>query len=456
MTFIDFFAGVGGFRRGLELAGHKCLGFCEYDKFAVQSYRAIHDTEGEWYAKDIRAVRAADIPRADIWCAGFPCQDISVAGKQLGFKGKRSSLFFTVTGLIRELEEKDRPTYLFFENVKNLLSVNRGVDFARLIIELGEIGYDAEWCVFNSADVIPQNRERVFIIGRLRGGNGRQVLPIRDSNTKTDKLQRQVCNTITTKTGNNTVGSYVVEGQQHAQEVIYQLPRGNNKGGIHDIAPTLTSNCYEHNNLLVKTININDKNGKERPQQDRIYDINGHMTALSSQLNGRYNVAVPCLTPDRANKRQNGRRLKNNNDPMFTLTSQDRHGVLVGGLYTNDSKNFARKPLHEKSRCLKSNKHDAGVIIYNGQKCYIRKLTPLECWRLQAWDDESFFRAFFLDKDLAHKFNIAYQRHKNNPVRLMQWAYKHQKMSDSQLYKQAGNGVTVEVIHRIGLNFKED
>lgn len=456
MTFIDFFAGAGGFRRGLELAGHKCLGFCEYDKFAVQSYRAIHDTEGEWYAKDIRTVRADDIPRADIWCAGFPCQDISFAGKCLGFKGKRSSLFFTVTGFIKELEEKDKPTYLFFENVKNLLSVNRGFDFARVLFELDEIGYDAEWCVFNSADVIPQNRERVFIIGRLRGGNGRQVLPIRDGGTKTDKLQRQVFNTITAKQ-RETIGTYVVENQQYAQDsLIYQKPRGNNKGGMHDIAPTLTSNCYEHNNLLVKTININDDNAKERPQQDRIYDINGHMTALSSQLNGRYNIAVPCLTPDRANKRQNGRRLKNNNDPMFTLISQDRHGVLVGGLYTNNSKDFARGPLPEKSRCLKSNKPDAGVIFYGGQKCYIRKLTPLECWRLQAWDHESFFRAFFLDKKLAHKFNIAYQRHKNNPVRLMQWAYKHQKMSDSQLYKQAGNGVTVEVIRRIGFNFKED
>lgn len=66
---------MGGFRKGLELAGHKCLGFCEYDKFAVQSYRAIHETEGEWYARDIREVRAVDIPRADMWCAGFPCQD---------------------------------------------------------------------------------------------------------------------------------------------------------------------------------------------------------------------------------------------------------------------------------------------------------------------------------------------------------------------------------------------
>lgn len=435
MTFIDFFAGVGGFRRGLELAGHKCLGFCEYDKFAVQSYRAIHDTEGEWYAKDIRTVRADDIPRADIWCAGFPCQDISVAGKQLGFKGKRSSLFFTVTGLTKELEEKDKPTYLFFENVKNLLSVNRGFDFARLIVELGEIGYDAEWCVFNSADVIPQNRERVFIIGRLRGRNGQQVLPIGDSDTKTDKLQRQVCNTITAGQ-RHSIGTYVIENQQHAQEVIYQLPRGNNKGGMHDIAPALTSNCYEHNNLLVKTININDDNEKERPQQDRIYNINGHMTALSSQLNGRYNVAVPIKS---ATKKGYEEACCGDSINLAFSDSQTRRGrVGKGRAQTLDT------------HC------NQGVIIYNGQKCYIRKLTPLECWRLQAWDDESFFRAFFLDKTLAHKFNIAYQRHKNNPVRLMQWAYKHQKMSDSQLYKQAGNGVTVEVIRRIGLQFKED
>lgn len=417
MTFIDFFAGVGGFRRGLELAGHKCLGFCEYDKFAVQSYRAIHDTEGEWYAKDIRTVRADDIPRADIWCAGFPCQDTSVAGKRLGFKGKRSSLFFTVTRLVQDLEEKDKPTYLFFENVKNLLSVNRGFDFARVLIELDEIGYDAEWCVFNSADVIPQNRERVFIIGRLRGGNGRQVLPIRDSDTKTDKLHGKVI---------KQIGNY---------------------------CPSKT---------------------RDNPNRGRVYDINGIAPTLSCMGGGNREpaIAVPCLTPDRANKRQNGRKFKNNNDPMFTLTSRGRHGVMIKSATKKgyeiarsgkDSINLAfptsqtRRGRVGKGRAQTLDTHcNQGVIIYNGQKCHIRKLTPLECWRLQAWDDESFFRAFFLDKDLAHKFNIAYQRHKNNPVRLMQWAYKHQKMSDSQLYKQAGNGVTVEVIRRIGGQFDEN
>lgn len=166
MDFLDFFAGIGGFRRGMELAGHKCVGFCEFDKFATASYTSMHllteeqrkylstlplnkrqkeilkeeYRNGEWYANDIRSVYAGDIPKADCWCFGFPCNDISVAGKQLGFRGNRSSLFFRVMYLIRQLEEENKPTYLFIENVKNLLSVNGGWDFARLLIEMDEGG----------------------------------------------------------------------------------------------------------------------------------------------------------------------------------------------------------------------------------------------------------------------------------------------------------------------------
>ena len=159
MKFIDFFSGIGGFRRGMELAGHECVGFCEFDKFAVAGYTAMHlMTEqereyistlpknkrvaeagkeeyrhGEWYANDIRRIFAEDIPKADCWCFGFPCQDISVAGKQLGFNGARSSLFFRVMRLVQDLEEKNRPTYKSIENVKNLLSVNGGTDFLKLL-----------------------------------------------------------------------------------------------------------------------------------------------------------------------------------------------------------------------------------------------------------------------------------------------------------------------------------
>lgn len=167
MKFIDWFAGIGGFRRGMELAGHECVGFCEFDKYAVMSYTAMHlctqeqldylatlpmrerqeeilkeeYRNGEWYANDVRRVYAGDVPEADCWCFGFPCQDISNANKlQLGFRGSRSSLFFRIMYILGQTAEEKRPTYLFIENVKNLLSVNGGWDFARLLIELDEGG----------------------------------------------------------------------------------------------------------------------------------------------------------------------------------------------------------------------------------------------------------------------------------------------------------------------------
>ena len=219
MKFIDWFAGIGGFRRGMELAGHECVGFCEFDKWAVMSYTSMHlITEeqrkylstlpmkerqkeilkeeyrnGEWYAGDIRRVYAGDIPESDCWCFGFPCQDISVSGSQVGFQGSRSSLFFRVMYLLGQLEEENKPTWLFIENVKNLLSVNRGWDFARLLIELDKTGYDAEWDLLNSKDFgVPQNRERVFIIGHLRGRGGREVLPLRGSDEENPVCVEQI------------------------------------------------------------------------------------------------------------------------------------------------------------------------------------------------------------------------------------------------------------------------
>ncbi|WP_350443795.1 DNA cytosine methyltransferase [Lactiplantibacillus plantarum] len=214
MRFIDMFAGIGGFHLGMEQAGHTCVGWIEWDKFARQSYQVIHDVEGIWNASDIRTVRASELPRADCWCFGFPCQDISVAGKQKGFTaGKRSSLFFTVTGLIRDLEEEDRPSYLLIENVKNLLSINRGFDFLKLQIELDEIGYDVEWSVLDSAEVVPQHRERIFIVGHLRGRRTQQVFPIVQDDREVNRWA-DATNTLTTRYGEaQGSGSYVAESE---------------------------------------------------------------------------------------------------------------------------------------------------------------------------------------------------------------------------------------------------
>lgn len=460
MKFIDFFAGIGGFRRGMELAGHECVGFCEFDKFATASYISMHllteeqrktledipikkrqkeilkeeYRNGEWYANDIRRVYAEDIPKADCWCFGFPCQDISVAGKQAGFQGNRSSLFFRVMYLVGQLKEEDKPTYLFVENVKNLLSVNGGWDFARLLIEMEQGGYDAEWQVLNSKDFgVPQNRERCFIIGHLRGRSTAKVFPVEGT-----------------------------DGENSVQIIAH-------------------------------------KNGYRRNTQ--VFGPDGIAKCHSAGHNNNPKIAIPVLTPDRAEKRQNGRRFKEDGEPMFTLTSQDRHGVATSipvsmsrnvieneinvahCLNTNDSRKFFGKNQKgnaviecvadksdvtvkvaeatkqgysecrvgidtvnlsvtgSKTRRGRVGKEIAntldtscnqGIFVqvseelvvyavwYEKYQCYIaiRKLTPKECFRLQGWSDDYFKKAQFVN-------------------------------SDSQLYKQAGNGVTVTVIETI-------
>lgn len=509
MKFIDFFAGIGGFRRGMELAGHECVGFCEFDKFATASYISMHllteeqrkaledipikkrqkeilkeeYRNGEWYANDIRRVYAGDIPKADCWCFGFPCQDISVAGKQAGFQGNRSSLFFRVMYLVGQLKEEDKPTYLFIENVKNLLSVNGGWDFARLLIEMEQRGYDAEWQVLNSKDFgVPQNRERCFIIGHLRGRSASKVFPIEGTDGK-NSVQ-----IIGHKDGyrRNTQ----VFDQNGITETLDTAQGGGR--GHHVALPCFIDLSYQETELTNKARCLQASYNK---------GIANHKAEVSG-------VAIPVLTPDRAEKRQNGRRFKDDGEPMFTLTSQDRHGVAVEpiGILRNvrteygkeirkdyeDGKidisrhDFLASEVREdgitntlstvqkdnqlavkvseatkqgysecrvgvdavnlsvpgsKTRRGRVGKEIAntldtscnqGIFVqaseelvvyavwYEKYQCYIaiRKLTPKECFRLQGWPDDYFEKAQFVN-------------------------------SDSQLYKQAGNGVTVTVIETI-------
>lgn len=365
------------------------------------------------------------------------CQDISVAGKQVGFQGNRSSLFFRVMYLIGQLKEEDKPTYLFIENVKNLLSVNGGWDFARLLIEMEQGGYDAEWQVLNSKDFgVPQNRERCFIIGHLRGRSAAEIFPIKGTNRENS------VSIIDHRDGfrRNT--------QVFDQEGITEaLDTGQGGGRGHYVAlPCFVDLSYQGIELTEKARCLQARYNK---------GVSNHKAETSG-------VAIPVLTPDRAEKRQNGRRFKENGEPMFTLTSQDRHGVAtgispIGGVYTGVSPEFYRGVYEGCFRCLKASTHDSGVVLklqnipvsreyvltrpgmfmkisdeltiyavwYKKYQCYIaiRKLTPKECFRLQGWTDEYFEKAAFVN-------------------------------SDSQLYKQAGNGVTVNVIEAIAKQLK--
>lgn len=405
----------------MELAGHKCVGFCEFDKFATASYISMHlltqkqreslekvplkkrqkeilkeeYRNGEWYANDIRRVYARDIPRADCWCFGFPCQDISVAGKQIGFQGNRSSLFFRVMYLIGQLEEENKPTYLFIENVKNLLSVNGGWDFARLLVEMDREGYDAEWQVLNSKDFgVPQNRERCFIIGHLRGRSTAKVFPVE----RTD--------------GENSVqivghkDGYRRNTQAFAPEAL-DTGQGGEKGH-HVTLPCFIDLCYE---------------GSQMTEQARCLKAR-YYKGMANHAGQDSGIAIPVLTPDRAEKRQNGRRFKDDGEPMFTLTGQDRHGIAIE--VKEATANTLDTSCNQGIFVQVSDELSVYAVWYEKLQCYIaiRKLTPKECFRLQGWADDYFEKAAFVN-------------------------------SDSQLYKQAGNGVTVNVIFDIAKKLKE-
>lgn len=135
MKFIDFFSGIGGFHSGLESAGMECVGWCEFDKFAQASYRVMYDTTNLWFGGDVTKVKGNDLPNADLWTFGFPCQDVSIAGKQKGIKeGTRSGLFFEIMRLIDERKE-NKPKWLVCENVKNLLSIDGGAGSSPLLVK---------------------------------------------------------------------------------------------------------------------------------------------------------------------------------------------------------------------------------------------------------------------------------------------------------------------------------
>lgn len=389
MKFIDLFAGIGGFRLGMENAGHECVAFCEIDKFARTSYKAIHNTEGEIELHDITTVTDDEIRaigHVDTICGGFPCQAFSIAGHRKGFEDTRGTLFFEIARFASIL----KPKYLFLENVKGLLNHDKGNTFEVILSALDELGYDVEWQVLNSKDFgVPQNRERVFIIGHLRGERGRKVFPLGGNGATIDCEQPKI----------NKVGNIRKKGKSQSGDVV----------SVDSLAPTLCSTTTQKDPLK---------------------------------------VAIPVLTPDRVKKRQNGRRFKTDGEPMFTLTAQDRHGIVVAGnlpgtheqngrVYDingisptlNTMQGGGRQPKiiqrsHGYNRggeydiaptLTKSSYHENNFLADESR---IRKLTPRECWRLQGFPDWAF--------DKAQEVN-----------------------SNSQLYKQAGNSVTVNVIKEI-------
>ena len=169
MRVASFFSGIGGIDLGLERAGMEVVFQCEINQFCnsvLKQHWPNVKLEG-----DIDNVKITDIPKAELWCGGFPCQDLSLAnqGKRQGLKGKRSGLFYKFAGLISDLPKKQRPRWLFMENVPGLLNSRGGEDFKNLLTTLDELGYGVSWRVLDAKYFgTPQRRRRVYIIASYR------------------------------------------------------------------------------------------------------------------------------------------------------------------------------------------------------------------------------------------------------------------------------------------------
>ncbi|WP_034172833.1 DNA (cytosine-5-)-methyltransferase [Listeria monocytogenes] len=398
MKFIDICSGIGGFRSALEKHGHECVAFAEIDKFAKQSYRAIYDTESEEELNDITTVTDEHFRlyrgQVDIVTGGFPCQAFSIAGNRRGFEDTRGTIFFHIARAIKEIQ----PSYVLLENVKGLLSHDKGRTYGTIVQALDELGYFIEWGLFNSKYWgVPQNRERVYI------------LVTRKDVWKEPKLFN----------------------------LVKQQTEVNTK--LIDILETDVDEKYFLSDEKVKKLTLNeDLSGKlnqyEFTERDRVHSVNKVSPTLNTMQGGdrQPKVAVPVLTPDRLNKRQNGRRFKENGEPMFTLTSQDRHGIAIkeatkkgyaeamegDSVNTSfpNSKTRRGRVGKQVAQTLQAGEVNQGVVT---KDIRIRKLTALECWRLQGFSDEQFYKA------------------------------KNAGVSNSQLYKQAGNAVTVNVVNAI-------
>ena len=359
IKLLDLFSGIGGFHKGFQQAGFEVDSyFSEIDKHAISVYQ--HNFKESKYVGAVQHVRGSELPRIDGITFGSPCQDFSISGNRSGIDGQRSGLIAEAIRIVDEC----RPRFFVWENVKGMFSTNGGADFWAIIQSFANIGgYRLEWQLLNTRWFLPQNRERVYLVGYIGNGSGGQVFPIGKGNTTTDVIQKQTTNTITTRYGEaKGVGTYIGENKFDAQ---IKIKNATKKG--YDIAKEGDS--------------INFENLASETRRGRVGK------GIAQTLNSTCEQAVIGAI--------RGRKYRNE-EPKFEERKDDTSNTLTSVTTDNMVKTQSR----------------------------IRRLTPIECERLQGFPDN-------------------WTQYGTNGI-----------ISDSQRYKMCGNAVTVDVVQAVAERIK--
>jgi DNA (cytosine-5)-methyltransferase 1 len=397
IKFLDMFAGIGGFRSGLEaIGGFECVGYCEIDKYAKQAYEAMYDTGGELYFDDARKIVPEQLPDFDLITGGFPCQSFSIAGARKGFDDTRGTLFFEIARIVAV----KKPKYIFLENVPGLLNHDSGKTFETILRTLAELGYDVCW----------------------------QVLKAKISEFPNQEIECSLSDILE----DNVPEKYYLSRKQ-AEKLLYKEnpTQGERIYSSEGLSCTLTSGSGGfggHSGLYL------------------IEDFEDFGLPIKSKTKDGYQIAYPGDSIDTAFSGQNSRRGRVGSQIAHTLTTSATQAYYFIDLNPDPK-------LTEIARCITA-RHDSGISNRKGEHSgvfvestnftddekfavafvepngevhigRIRKLTPRECWKLQGFTDGQFDKA--------------------NATGL----------SDSRLYKMAGNAVTVNVISEIGKIIKK-
>ena len=508
MLFFDLFAGIGGFHRGLEAAGHKCVGACEINEHARRVYARHFPQTKIW--KDARKIDPAELPYFDCLAAGFPCHAFSIAGKRLAFAESRGTIFYEI---IRIAKQK-RPRLLLLENVEGLLSAGfaagtgfytatqgdgkgeitndlrrvkdepgrgweeikvsfqKGQCFLTILCALDEAGYDVTWTCLNSKYEVPQNRPRIFIVGHLRGQPRSQIFPLGPGSPETDGIFQKKQGKGKRIQANDIAGAvcsnYWKKGRTQtmiAESKLKKIVDGSQRATVYDsdgIAPTITSGPHGYALGLIAEPKlkklIDGREGK------RVYDPSGvSQTIMASPRGGQggksglYAVKEPKLK-----KLVDGREAERVYDPSGISSTVKAGGGGHGGksgLYAVKLKQL-NDPTHSShrvydsdglARTLKADAHD------NSAKTGLYAISHTKANMKQRYQERD--TAWTLDTSgskMAVDDGYRIRRLTPQECEILQsfppgWT---KGLKDTQRYQCIGNAVTASVIEFIGRMLK--